>query len=70
MSTRLSGNPEITPQEVMQMEDFKGLTEEQAIELLKFFDEIVDIFYNVWSKQQLKQVHTIPFITTFQSKAA
>jgi hypothetical protein len=59
MSTRTipfsSAPAYVTPQEVLQMERFKHLTEEQATELLHVIKTFCEVAYGIWQRQEAKQ---------------
>lgn len=64
---------DITPEEVMQMEDFKHFTQEQATELLRVVKTFCEIAYSIWSRQQKQgttETHIIPLTPQLQKKAA
>ena len=63
----------ITPEEVMQMKDFKHFTKEQAVELLRVVKTFCEIAYSIWSRQESQETtepQIIPLTPQLQKKAA
>jgi len=62
-----------TPEEVMQMEDFKHFTKEQAEELLRVVKAFCEVAYSIWSRENQQHASTpqiIPLTPQLHKRAA